>query len=47
VASPEMTGEWESKLKAIETGKMTYSAFMHEIRHMVAGNVQSLRQARF
>jgi DNA topoisomerase-3 len=47
VASPEMTGEWESKLKAIETGKMTYSEFMHEIRHMVAGNVHSLRQVRF
>ena len=47
VASPEMTGEWESKLKAIETGKLTYSAFMNEIRHMVAANVHHLRQARF
>ncbi len=29
--SPELTGEWESKLKEMEQGKLTSSAFMSEI----------------
>ncbi len=29
--SPELTGEWESKLKQIEAGKISADEFMHEI----------------
>ncbi|PAW76019.1 MAG: DNA topoisomerase III [Verrucomicrobia bacterium Tous-C9LFEB] len=31
LSSPEMTGEWEYKLKQIEHGNITRDAFMHEI----------------
>lgn len=31
LASPEMTGEWEYKLKQMEHGNITRDAFMHEI----------------
>ncbi len=31
VSSPEMTGEWEAKLKAIERGEGRFEAFMQEI----------------
>jgi DNA topoisomerase-3 len=31
LASPEMTGDWESKLHRMEKGELTRSEFMHEI----------------
>jgi DNA topoisomerase-3 len=34
LASPEMTGEWEYKLKAMEQGKRDRETFMKEIRDM-------------
>ena len=34
LASPEMTGEWEYKLKAMEQGKFDRATFMKEIRDM-------------
>ncbi len=34
LASPEMTGEWEYKLKAMEQGKLEREVFMKEIRDM-------------
>lgn len=40
VASPEMTGEWEKRLKDIEQGKDTYPAFMRDIRAQVARGVE-------
>lgn len=33
LTSPEMTGEWEFKLKAMENGSIDRSSFMQEIRH--------------
>ena len=30
--SPEMTGEWEYKLKQMETGELSREAFMDEIK---------------
>jgi DNA topoisomerase-3 len=35
LASPELTGEWEHKLKLIEAGKLTREAFMKEISELV------------
>src|SRR3954463_9697533 len=35
LASPELTGEWEHKLKLIEQGKMTREQFMKEIGELV------------
>ena len=35
LASPELTGEWEHKLKLIEQGKMSRDAFMKEISELV------------
>src|SRR5437867_486889 len=34
-ASPELTGEWEHKLKLIEAGKLKRDAFMREISELV------------
>jgi len=34
LASPEMTGEWEYKLKAMEQGKLDRETFMNEIREV-------------
>ena len=34
LASPEMTGEWEYKLKAMEQGKLDRQTFMDEIRQV-------------
>lgn len=39
LASPEMTGEWEKKLKQMEQGKYAYKNFMNEVREMVASGV--------
>jgi DNA topoisomerase-3 len=35
LASPELTGEWEHKLKLIETGKLKRDEFMKEISELV------------
>ncbi|HET7668810.1 MAG TPA: DNA topoisomerase III [Burkholderiales bacterium] len=35
LASPELTGEWEHKLKLIEAGKLTREQFMKEIAELV------------
>src|SRR5438105_3911012 len=35
LASPELTGEWEHKLRLIEQGKMTREQFMKEISELV------------
>jgi DNA topoisomerase-3 len=35
LASPELTGEWEHKLKLIEAGRLTREAFMKEIGALV------------
>lgn len=35
LASPELTGEWEHKLKLIEQGKLTRSEFMKQISELV------------
>jgi DNA topoisomerase-3 len=35
LASPELTGEWEHKLKLIEAGKLTREQFMKEITELV------------
>ena len=35
LASPELTGEWEHKLRLIEQGKLTRDAFMKEISELV------------
>lgn len=42
VASPEMTGEWEKRLKDIEAGKDTYPDFMRDIRQQVLNGVRSV-----
>ena len=34
LASPEMTGEWEYKLKAMEQGKLDRETFMNEVRQV-------------
>ncbi|MCT4625784.1 type IA DNA topoisomerase [Halodesulfovibrio sp.] len=43
IVSPEMTGQWEKKLKDIEGGKATYPEFMHSIRHLVAGGIHHIK----
>ncbi|MFV0422865.1 DNA topoisomerase [Oleidesulfovibrio sp.] len=43
IASPELTGQWEKKLKDIEAGEHTYPQFMHDIRVMLAGSVQRIK----
>ncbi|TMH41752.1 MAG: DNA topoisomerase III, partial [Betaproteobacteria bacterium] len=35
LASPELTGEWEHKLKLIEAGKLTRDEFMKQINELV------------
>ncbi len=45
LASPEMTGEWEYKLKQIEAGKFGRDAFMQEIRDLVDGVIGKIKQA--
>ncbi|GAB4242633.1 MAG: DNA topoisomerase III [Candidatus Methylacidiphilales bacterium] len=40
LTSPEMTGEWEYKLKRMERGQLSRPAFMEEIEHFAADIVQ-------
>jgi DNA topoisomerase III len=39
VASPELTGEWEKRLKEMEQGTYAYGVFMHQVREMVSSGV--------
>lgn len=43
VASPEMTGQWEKKLKDIEAAQYTYPDFMREIRTMVSRGIGHIK----
>jgi len=43
LASPEMTGQWEHKLKLMEQGQTERTAFMREIRDLAAQIVQRTR----
>ncbi len=43
VTSPELTGNWEKKLKDIENATLSYSQFMQEIRELVRDKVELLR----
>jgi DNA topoisomerase-3 len=41
--SPELTGEWEHKLKQIEHGKLNRAGFMNQIRGFTADIVQKVK----
>ncbi|HUQ76527.1 MAG TPA: DNA topoisomerase III [Burkholderiales bacterium] len=43
LASPELTGEWEHKLKLIEAGKLTREEFMAEITELVRKVVSGIK----
>jgi DNA topoisomerase III len=43
LASPELTGEWEHKLKLIEAGKMTREEFMAQISALVKNVVTAIK----
>lgn len=43
VASPELTGEWEKRLKEMEQGSYAYGVFMRQVRDMVAGGVSLVK----
>ncbi|HEX5612956.1 MAG TPA: DNA topoisomerase III [Burkholderiales bacterium] len=43
LASPELTGEWEHKLKLIERGELTRAKFMQEIRELVKNVVAVIK----
>lgn len=45
LSSPEMTGEWEFKLKEMEHGKFGRDKFMQEIRDLVAGVIKKIKDA--
>ena len=44
LASPELTGEWEHKLKLIEAGKLTRDEFMKQITELVRNMVAVIKQ---
>jgi DNA topoisomerase-3 len=44
LASPELTGEWEHKLKLIEAGKLTREEFMKQITELVRNMVAVIKQ---
>ncbi|WP_126380634.1 type IA DNA topoisomerase [Desulfovibrio ferrophilus] len=46
LVSPQMTGDWEKRLKDIEQGEDTYPAFMQDIRTSVQNGVQLVRNHR-
>lgn len=46
LVSPQMTGDWEKRLKDIEQGQDTYPAFMQDIRASVMDGVQLVRNHR-
>jgi DNA topoisomerase III len=43
--SPDLTGEWEFKLKKIEHGLISYQDFMHDIRSYVADSIERVKGA--
>lgn len=43
LASPELTGEWEHKLRLIEQGKLTREQFMKEIWQLVRNTVSVIK----
>jgi DNA topoisomerase-3 len=43
LASPELTGEWEHKLRLMEQGKLTREAFMAEIQALVKNTVNIIK----
>ena len=43
LASPELTGEWEHKLRLMEQGKLTRDAFMTEISEQVRNTVEIIK----
>lgn len=43
LTSPEMTGEWEYKLKQMEHGRLDRASFMHEIRGLTRTVVETAR----
>lgn len=43
LASPELTGEWEHKLRLMEQGKLTRDAFMAEIQALVKNTVDIIK----
>lgn len=45
VASPELTGEWEKRLKEMERGGYAYGLFMREVREMVSSGVQFVNKS--
>lgn len=45
LSSPELTGEWEYKLKQIEAGKFSRDVFMREIRDLVAAVIKKIKEA--
>ena len=45
LASPEMTGEWEHKLKQMEAGKLDRPTFMAEIKDLTKNVVETAKQA--
>ncbi|NCD23984.1 MAG: DNA topoisomerase III [Deltaproteobacteria bacterium] len=46
MASPELTGEWEKKLKDMEQGRAIYGQFMRQVRDMVAFGVDTVKSSR-
>jgi len=44
LASPELTGEWEHKLKLIEAGKLTREEFMKQITELVRNMVAVIKE---
>ena len=44
LASPELTGEWEHKLKLIEAGKLTRDEFMEQISELVRKVVTVIKE---
>jgi DNA topoisomerase-3 len=45
VASPELTGEWEKRLKEMEQGGYAYGVFMHQVREMVSSGVNRVKSS--
>jgi DNA topoisomerase-3 len=44
LTKPELTGEWESKLKRMERGELSRDEFMHQIRALTTDVVDRVRQ---
>ena len=44
--SPELTGEWEFKLKQVEKGQTTYHDFMKNIKAYVAASIERVKQSK-